>query len=82
SFIIVAIRRHDGTTLTHPHYSLVLQAGDNGDRHGSSRRHPALCPPLYPTPPDALSWCAPIAAIAPFINPPPQESLSRASILV
>ncbi|NJL02774.1 MAG: potassium channel protein [Spirulinaceae cyanobacterium SM2_1_0] len=28
SFIIVAIRRHDGTTLTHPHYSLVLQAGD------------------------------------------------------
>ncbi len=28
SFIIVAVRRRDGTTLTHPHYSLVLQAGD------------------------------------------------------
>lgn len=28
SFIIVAVRRQDGTTLTHPHYSLVLQPGD------------------------------------------------------
>ncbi len=28
SFIIVAVRRRDGTTLTHPHYSLVLQVGD------------------------------------------------------
>jgi len=28
SFIIVAVRRRDGTTVTHPHDSLVLQPGD------------------------------------------------------